>query len=83
MSAIPLASLTTLSEELGVALAASLFILGFLWFGMALIAAAYGWSKGYPFFPLLLAGILMPVYGSGLVLVAVAIAGERLDKPHT
>ena len=70
---MPLASLKTVTEELGV-----LFVLiRFLYLALPLLAATYGWSKGYPFFPLFLAGVLMPVFGPALVLLAVAIAGKR------
>lgn len=47
---------------------------------MAILAASYGWMNRYPSFPLFVAGIVMPVFGPGLVLVAVAIAGERHDQ---
>ena len=37
----------------------------------------YGWAKRYPLFPLFAAGILVPVLGPAIVLVAVAVASRR------
>lgn len=68
MAPVVYAALSTSSRVLILIVAGSL-----IWLGVAIAVAAYGRSRGYPFFPLFVCG-LVPGLGWALVLLGVTLA---------
>ncbi len=76
-SATPLAELSTNGRvEVGIGAAILIYVV------INAAAALYGQGKGYPFFPLFVAGLFLPPFGFAIVLLVVAIAaGRRPRRP--